>query len=807
MATFQVTAPDGSTHEVTAPDGASQADVMAYVQKNYKNSAPVATAKPAAPAAPQSRGLWDTIVDNTPDMVKNWGTAAYKGVASLATGAADAFTGQHDVYDLAAAGGDKTKMAPVVPQGAVSAALEKTGYQPKNKSEKVQNAIVRGVTGGMVAPGGIVKNAVVGGASALGGEAAEEIVPNSPTAKVVGALIGGLAGHGANTVAGIPFKNAKTLAADALKGLTPEELAAARQKMVEAGQGPTPINLNVAQAVDKPSNLDALVDALANSKNGEQTAATLRQQPGQVAAAAQANVKALPGEVSNLPDVANQVQNKAAEVLTDLRNKRTKAAGPYYEQQEANDYSALNENSKLAAAQQGVADALATQQSAAQAGGKLTALANKQAETAYYLDRHSGGKGPAGAPRGVNGEVIAVENRPPVSVPGAEEGAAEAQQIARDAAAKGKGLQSVADALAESAPIQSQAAVRERVSGIVRDIDRKMQLADPDTKAILRDFKEQIAPGGVPSQFPSTLEGVYKTHSAPLTALSTTAERTKSGVLGPYLRQLDNLVQETGPMIKEGRAVHRQFTEDIVTPMKQSVTGELARLKGVPLDTQVGSGQLAAVFNKGTDPNGTSRILKLAKDLRTVDGGAEAFNNAAVTHLSEKIQKAIDGVEAQPNTAANIHKALYGDQMKAQGTKEILVSMAKNKGLPENALYPAFEKVMGFISSAAKRPGKVAGMSAGDIADTAATSHGAQWLTPFSSGRHAMGQLFSGGAYRQIDKMLNTPEGVDSLIKLSKELQSTTGPKTNAAIATFLSGVAQGPGPSGEGDGQGQGKE
>jgi hypothetical protein len=40
MATYRITGPDGGTYEVTAPDGASQADVLAYAQKNYAKKEP-----------------------------------------------------------------------------------------------------------------------------------------------------------------------------------------------------------------------------------------------------------------------------------------------------------------------------------------------------------------------------------------------------------------------------------------------------------------------------------------------------------------------------------------------------------------------------------------------------------------------------------------------------------------------------------------------------------------------------------------------------------------------------------------------
>lgn len=49
MATYQITAPDGGKYEVTAPDGASEQEVLAYAQQNYKGAS-----APAAPKGPEN---------------------------------------------------------------------------------------------------------------------------------------------------------------------------------------------------------------------------------------------------------------------------------------------------------------------------------------------------------------------------------------------------------------------------------------------------------------------------------------------------------------------------------------------------------------------------------------------------------------------------------------------------------------------------------------------------------------------------------------------------------------------------------
>ena len=39
MPTYKITAPDGNSYNVTAPDGATQEQVLAYAQANYKHPA------------------------------------------------------------------------------------------------------------------------------------------------------------------------------------------------------------------------------------------------------------------------------------------------------------------------------------------------------------------------------------------------------------------------------------------------------------------------------------------------------------------------------------------------------------------------------------------------------------------------------------------------------------------------------------------------------------------------------------------------------------------------------------------------
>lgn len=62
MATYEITAPDGSTYEVTAPDDATEQQVMAYAQQNFSQpQQKQRAAQPVSTGTKVARGVMDTI--------------------------------------------------------------------------------------------------------------------------------------------------------------------------------------------------------------------------------------------------------------------------------------------------------------------------------------------------------------------------------------------------------------------------------------------------------------------------------------------------------------------------------------------------------------------------------------------------------------------------------------------------------------------------------------------------------------------------------------------------------------------------
>lgn len=297
-------------------------------------------AKAAQTAEPS---FMDKVADFVPDAVKNVGTAAYKGIAGIATGAMDALNGSHDITDIGSvvAGKPVRQLDTSMP---ATRALESTGYQPKTGAERYVNSAVRGAVGALSGPGTAISNPIraglVGAGSGIGSQVGTETFKDTeaqPYAAVVGALVGG-AGTGAVTA---PMRNRKELANMALRGIKEQELTSAKQIMKNAKtQG---VDINLDQAIGRDTNVTNVVNALVGHAEGQPLANQLRDQTAQVQALAHKAKKALPGQVLERPVLANDSQKAATDVLTAARQKRTAVTKPLYDQSGTMDPKVLSQ--------------------------------------------------------------------------------------------------------------------------------------------------------------------------------------------------------------------------------------------------------------------------------------------------------------------------------------------------------------------------------------------------------------------------------------------------------------------------------
>lgn len=206
---------------------------------------------------------------------------------------------------------------------AASAELEKlmTPNKPKTKSGQVVGNIGEAAVGALASPGGLVsplRSVATGAASGAGAEGAAALLGDNALTRLLGGLLGG----GASSLLTAAPTNRAQVAKAALRDVDEIDLRNAKAVMEDRLRASTPINLS--QAMDRNSNIDKLVDVLANSKEGVNVTDMLRRQPAQVEGQATGFLNSLSGNILPRTNMANQAQEAATEVLNQAKSQRTK---------------------------------------------------------------------------------------------------------------------------------------------------------------------------------------------------------------------------------------------------------------------------------------------------------------------------------------------------------------------------------------------------------------------------------------------------------------------------------------------------
>jgi len=262
---------------------------------------------------------------------------------------------------------------------------------------------------------------------------------------------------------------------------------------------------------------------------------------------------------------------------------------------------------------------------------------------------------------------------------------------------------------------------------------------------------------------------------------------------------VDRLYQQLGTKsipVAAGNAIYSQVSENVVDPLKKSVVGRLAGTAGAQADKEAVVSRLNSVFDNGTLPGAkSSDILTLEKSLRN-SGQAEVFQDAAKTWLTNKLATATktQGGRLAENTAGNLEAAFVKDPKAQQGLRDTLVALARSQGLPDASLLNGMQNMMKYVSAAARRPGPVAGTSPQQLEEASRSRifggiGNFSMMQPVRQPFKAIDDALNHDAYSFMDKLLNTPEGVDVLIKMGKE---PTISKTTAQSLATVVGTAAG---------------
>jgi len=513
-------------------------------------------------------------------------------------------------------------------------------HDPQTSLGRVADFTAQNVLSGGTSKRGLLQSAAQGVSGGLLGEAGDTLL--GPWGRVAGQIIGILGAGFIPSLRSTPGSVAK----DALEGVTDAQLAQAKSLMDDAARMGTPLTVSEAVAQVTGGNPLQQVQRWAEqAPKGRQAFDPMMNARPAANRLAFGNAADQIGTRPSAPElVPINLQQAAQAAEKKITEFRTEAASPYYQGQRASDANALDLLDSIPKQAETVADRFAARDNAIHTTGKLYAdtmqqrnLANQSAarsdsyiqgiKTSRHMDRFR---------EGVDATLDA---------------RAIASQRLAEAEAAQQQLYQMQDALAA----KNLPAIRSQVSGFVSDLDNNIRLAGPTQEGqILRAFRDEIAPNGQPIVLPSQLESIYKANrnKLDLGLDPTDIQKTQAGVLGPYVRNLDNLIKNVSPDISNGRAVYQQVTQDILNPVKNGTVGRLARSMDDATDPVSGLNRQSSILMNPSPLIAPATIRRTAMILK--EQNPTAMPDFVRTNLqkifNEKAQDLVTG-EAQGGAA------------------------------------------------------------------------------------------------------------------------------------------------------------
>lgn len=288
------------------------------------------------------------------------------------------------------------------------------------------------------------------------------------------------------------------------------------------------------------------------------------------------------------------------------------------------------------------------------------------------------------------------------------------------------------------------------------------------------------------------LRGPYKGN--PLTPL----DNRSRGQIGPVAERLTTRLREASPEIEAGMSKYAQISRDVVDPLKQGPIGGLATKRGYAADTQAPLAKMNALFSAGRDPAAKhSPLLETARKLNKQDPAA--FSDAAKTYYSGKIAEAFDagigagGRATNKDAGQRIYNSLFADSKQYTGMKDVVTATAEAAGRKPAEALRGLENFAKIVRATRSQPEAIGGMTKQQIMEMAEKHYGANAIRifgflPFERMARNMESATMSKTFRELDKLITTPEGVDILIKLS---QTPVMDKRALALAATAGGMLQ----------------
>ena len=201
---------------------------------------------------------------------------------------------------------------------AGQAVLDVTGgdiRKPQTEVGKTAGNVLAGATSAVVGgPGALVPKLIQGAAGGLGTDIGGRLTNGS----VAGQIVGGMIGGGVPALATKLVPSSGNIAKEILSDAKLQDLEEAVRRMQQAEAQGT--SLNASQAMRTPSNIDAAMSTVANSKYGEGAREQLRRQVTDAEMGAEQQLGSLPGRVGDPHAIATRAQEGATNAIKALRN-------------------------------------------------------------------------------------------------------------------------------------------------------------------------------------------------------------------------------------------------------------------------------------------------------------------------------------------------------------------------------------------------------------------------------------------------------------------------------------------------------
>lgn len=683
-------------------------------------------------------------------------------------------------------------------------------YKPKTRGQQYVQSAAQGVGGALTMGPATVPTAIAGATSGLGSEAAAQAFGEGPIQRVVGGLAGGLVG-GLGTAR---WDNKARMAREVLNGVDESELAVAKQNMqLMQDQG---VAGNLSQAMPRPSNIDTLVDTLANNRYGTRTQKQLRAQPSQVQMGLELEMAGLPGSVRTPQTVANNAQDVSTAVIDTAKQARGQAWKQAYDSGVGDLDAAARAKAALASQ---VADAMearlqqARQLEAAKTP-QVTAIPTGVGATKSGILLNDAGRGKAA----LNAVATADAKRATAGLVGPDGLPLRPAPTAGNLDDFASDFEN-ASAAAAKAKMQIHQTRELPASEVKQSFEKlgKIAAERPNTglgkmiAGLQRDLKTQDGYLTNAEQ----LNEVLKSHAAKLRSPDLATKGIDAGA-AKYMNNLINDLREGWgekfAPYKQANQVYAQQTAEIIDPLKKSVVGRMAGRKGEIPDVEATRSKLMGLFNQGTVPGSkSSDILKWEKSIRNVKAGQAgasvdgpaAYQDSVKTWMADKISEAVQykGGRINDDLADKLRHAFQGNETKSQGFRDMLVGMARSQGMKDDALYPGVERFMKVVGMAARRPHGVQGAHRAGLDEIAGASSlrgvgNFSMITPVRQPILRWVEYLKADAYKAMDELLTSPEGVDMLQKLAKQRPGSTASEKLVATFAATTAAAQQPGES-----------